>query len=108
MYSRETVDKTRLFKFYLKAMANSTTHFHLLQHFISDLNVHISTYGSNIAHPKHFFHFHFFPGIERSELTCRGVLEHSVLLYVRTFTPHLLSLFSPEQVTNLTANFTHN
>ena len=53
IYSRETVDKTRLLKFYLKAMATSTVHFPLLQHFISDLNIHISTFGSNVAHPTH-------------------------------------------------------
>ena len=53
IYSREMIDKTRLLKFYLKAMATSTDHFHLLQHFISDLNIHISTYGSNVKHPKH-------------------------------------------------------
>ena len=53
IYSRETVDKTRLLRFYLKAMATSTIHFPLLQHFISDLNIHISKFGSNVAHPTH-------------------------------------------------------
>ena len=52
-YSREAVDKTRLLSFYLKAMATSTIHFHLLQHFISELNLHISLHGSNVAHPTH-------------------------------------------------------
>ena len=49
MYSRETIDKTRLLSFYLKAMATSTVHYNLIQHFISDLHYHINTYGSNIA-----------------------------------------------------------
>ena len=55
IYSRETVNKTRLLRFYLKAMATSTVpvHFPLLQHFISDLNIHISKSGSNVAHPTH-------------------------------------------------------
>ena len=53
IYSRETIDKTRLLSFYLKAMATSTVHFNLLQHYISDLNYHINTYGSNITHPVH-------------------------------------------------------
>ena len=53
LYSRETIDKTRLLSFYLKAMATSTVHYNLIQHFISDLNYHINIYGSNIAHPLH-------------------------------------------------------
>ncbi len=51
MYSRENIDKTRLLSFYLKATSASTVHFNLLQHFTSDLNLHISTYGSNVPHP---------------------------------------------------------
>ena len=53
LYSRENIDKTRLLSFYLKALATSTVHFNLIQHFISDLNVHIHRYGSNTPHPVH-------------------------------------------------------
>ena len=52
-YSRETIDKTRLLKFYLKAMATSKDHFPLIQQFISDLNLHINKYGANVRHPTH-------------------------------------------------------
>ena len=50
-YSRENIDQTRLIKFYLRAMSISKVHFPLLQNFIADLNLHITTYGPNIAHP---------------------------------------------------------
>ena len=52
-YSRETVDKTRLLKIYLKAMSASKDHFPLLQLFIADLNMHINEYGANTEHPQH-------------------------------------------------------
>ena len=55
MYSRENLDKTRLVKFYLKAMATYQDHFPLLQLFISDLNMHIAKYGSNTNHPTRSF-----------------------------------------------------
>ena len=50
-YSRENIDKTCLIKFYLKAMSISKVHFPLLQNFIAELNLHITNYGPNVAHP---------------------------------------------------------
>ena len=50
-FSRESIDKTRITRFYLKAMSVSKQHFPLLQNFIADLNHHITTYGPNVAHP---------------------------------------------------------
>ena len=40
IYSRESVDKTRLLKFYLKGMAEFNDHFHLIQSFISAKSSH--------------------------------------------------------------------
>ena len=48
---RENSDKTRIIKFYLKAMSTSKIHFPLIQNFIAYLNLHITTYGPNVAHP---------------------------------------------------------
>ena len=59
------MDKTRLLRFYLKAMSASKVHYNLLQHFISDLNTHISIFGANVAHPHH---------------TCSTVYEHLVTI----------------------------
>ena len=53
IHSRENIDNTRLFKFYLKAMGISKIHFLLLQGFIADLNQHITKYGSNVCHTKY-------------------------------------------------------
>ena len=50
-YSREHIDKTRLVKFYLKAMGASKIHFLLLQNSIAELNRHTTRYGTNVAHP---------------------------------------------------------
>ena len=52
-YSREIIDKTRLFKFYLKAIGLSKDHLLLVQGFIPNLNIHICKFGANIAHPIH-------------------------------------------------------
>ncbi len=52
-YSCETVDQTRLLKFYLKAVSVSRDHFPLVHHFVSDLNIHITKYGVNTKHPKY-------------------------------------------------------
>ena len=52
-YSRECIVKTHLIKFYLKAMTSFKTHFPLLQGFVSDINLHINKYGSNVVHPTH-------------------------------------------------------
>ena len=52
-YSRDSIDKIRLIKFYLKAMASSKTQFPLLQGFVSEINLHINKYGSNVIHPTH-------------------------------------------------------
>ena len=53
LYSHKNIDKTSLLKFYLKAMGISKLHFPFLQGFISDLNIHITKYGSNTPHPTH-------------------------------------------------------
>ena len=50
-YSRESIDKTRLISFYLKAIGTSFLYFPLLQGFMSELNQHISKNGTNVSHP---------------------------------------------------------
>ena len=47
-YSSESIEKTRLLKFYLKALSLSPSHYYLIHHFISNLNIHIITYGLGI------------------------------------------------------------
>ena len=53
IYSRDSVDKMRLIKFYQKVMTTSRNHFPVTRGFISDLNIHINKYGSNTTHPTH-------------------------------------------------------
>ncbi len=76
-YSCKTVDKTWVLRLYLKAMAALKDHFPLLQHFISDLNLHINKYGANTTHPIH---------------TCASIYDY------------LLSIDAPERF-NLTSSF---
>ena len=79
-YSKETVNKIHQLKLYLKAMAASKDHFHLLQHFISDLNLHINKYGANTKHSTH---------------TCGSIYNY------------LVSTDAPERF-NLKSDFTHS
>ena len=62
-YSSESIEKTRLLKFYLKALSLSPSHYYLIHHFISNLNIHIITYGLGIEHPA---------------MTCTTVYKHLV------------------------------
>ena len=50
-YSCENIDQTSLIEFYLKAVGTSKVHFPLLQNFIADLNLHITTYRPIVARP---------------------------------------------------------
>ena len=43
-YSTEIVSKTKLLEKYVEAMSESKVHFHLLQYFIAQLNLHIVPY----------------------------------------------------------------